>query len=53
MDQRFGTVACNADVRGSILTVCLFFFCFFAENLSFLAGCDRLSTILRIARGPV
>ena len=42
MAQWFGAVACNADVRGSILTVCMFFLIFLAENLSFLAGCDTL-----------
>ena len=41
MAQRFGTVACNADVRGLILTVCLFFG-FFCRELKFLAGCDTL-----------
>ena len=41
MAQRFSTVACNADVRGSILTVCMFFK-FFGRELKFLAGCDTL-----------
>ena len=42
MAQWFGTVACNAGVRGSILTVCMFFLIFFSRELKFLAGCDTL-----------
>ena len=41
--QWLGMMACNADVRGSILSAVMFFFFFFYENLVFLARYDTLN----------
>ena len=42
MAQWLRMVACNADVRGSILSAIMFFFIFLFKNLSFLASYDTL-----------
>ena len=44
MAQRFGAVACNADVHGSIPTASMFFYFFFDREINFFcfASCDTL-----------